>query len=249
MTNFVLLEKTVLVTSISESVILEVPRHWSGFLPVVVWPVCTLACWVALAAAVDADVTYPLWLCSVHGTSVLCDLDLHLVQKVSWWQSFLKWSPPQAEQWTSGLHVLFCGNMWAGAQLWLIFRLSTLWALFLTSFWWLFLLLLWFLGICERIYYLCLTSIISRVWGVQSWPSLRSRCGCWYWCTWSHVHRLLWSCISNGRYGAVVWCIESHICEIFYVLLSGACMSESWSGQNLFCWRAGMSCVGSFSPS
>ena len=41
--------------------------------------------------------------------SVLSDINLHLVQKVSQWQSFLKWSPPQAEQWTRGFYSPFEG--------------------------------------------------------------------------------------------------------------------------------------------
>ena len=52
-------------------------------------------CFLFLSVLVDA-----------RPISVLCDLDLHLVQKVSLWQSFCRGSPPQAEQWIRGLHVL-----------------------------------------------------------------------------------------------------------------------------------------------
>ena len=97
----------VLVTRISEPLNLEVPQCSSGLLPVVIWSIGTLACWVALAAVVDADVTHPLWFCRCMAHLCVMGPGLTPGTKGVLMAVFPQVVPSTAEQWTSGLHVLF----------------------------------------------------------------------------------------------------------------------------------------------
>ena len=144
---------------------------------------------------------------------VVCDLDLHLVQKVSCWQSFLKWSmPPQAEQWICGLPV-FLGEMcelvpdcccldWASCD-----------DFFLTPF------------VCfswsdtpaneSTIFALPLLCMGSELLKFDPPTFLCVKVGIPSTC------RVWWGYIPNCRYGTVVWQAEPHICQLIHI-------SQSW---------------------
>ena len=95
----------------------EVSRCWPWFLSIVIRFVMTPTWDVVNTTTIYTNnITCDCFAGTWH-TSVAWDLVLHLVQKTSSWQSFLRWSvPPQVVQITCGLRVspwmLVLGHEW-----------------------------------------------------------------------------------------------------------------------------------------
>ena len=161
---FIYIDITGFTTWIACSAVLEAPWCWPWFLPVIIWSAGVLSWRVTFATTVHADVLFiRLCRCVTH-ICVMWPRPTPGTESLGQ-QSFLRWSPPQAEQWTRGLHSPFGGGVLTSACPNNISLLSTLWAFYLTSLWW---FLCWFLGHCRWIYYCHLTSVVGQIWCVQT---------------------------------------------------------------------------------
>ena len=109
-----------------------------------------------------------------------------------------------------------CVSLGAGARMNLN---PSLWTLHFSSFRWFCCCFHLFLVSSERVNYFYFTSIMSRVGSIHVSIYQWFRCWCQSCCS------LLWSCISNWWYGAVIIFIKTHTCQFFQIV-----WSQVWIG-------------------